>query len=105
MKRKSARPAPVQPDRLLTIAELAAKWGWSEKKLYHLIAAKAIPHLRLFGRRNHDVHFRESVVEAWLREREVGDCTKGAEKAAVETVSHEEWCRRLLIPPDHPLVQ
>jgi excisionase family DNA binding protein len=87
-------------DRLLTVAKLAAKWGWSQKKLRRLVEDKTIPHLRL-GRRNNDIHFRESVVEAWLRSRDVPVVTEAAEKAAAD-VGHEERCRLLGIPADHP---
>jgi excisionase family DNA binding protein len=51
-------------DRLLPLMALATRWGWSRSKLYRLVRANAIPHLRKGPRR--DVYFRERDVEAWL---------------------------------------
>jgi excisionase family DNA binding protein len=87
-------------DHLLTVAQLAEKWGWSQQKLRALVQAKEIPHIRL-GRRHNAIHFRESVVEAWLREREVPVVRETVTKSMV-ALSREEECERLGIPVDHP---
>lgn len=50
-------------DRLLSIAELAAKWGWKYDRLYRLVKLRAIPFVRIA--RTH--YFREAEVEAWLQ--------------------------------------
>jgi excisionase family DNA binding protein len=95
-----ARTPASTSDRLLTVAQLCEKWGWSQQQLRRLVQAREIPHLRL-GRRHHAIHFRESAVEAWLREREVPVVTETVTKAAA-VLTREEECRRLGIPVDHP---
>lgn len=48
-------------DRTVPLPELARAWGWSQRKLYRLVEAGAIPHLRIRGR----YYFELSAVEAW----------------------------------------
>lgn len=91
---------PAAADRLLTVAQLAEKWGWSQQKIRALVKAGEIPHLR-FGRRHNTIHFRECALEAWLREREVA-VVKETVETTVGTMTREEECRRLGIPVDHP---
>jgi excisionase family DNA binding protein len=86
-------------ERLLTVAQLAAHWGWSQQKIRALVRAGEIPHLRL-GRRHNSIHFRESVIDAWLHSREVAPVS-AAIAASVAIVTREDECRRLGIPVDH----
>jgi predicted DNA-binding transcriptional regulator AlpA len=79
--------------------DLARKWGWSRARLHRLVAKKAIPHLRI-GERN-DVFFQESVVEAWLREREVPVASMAPRRESSEEASRLELCRELGIEPEH----
>lgn len=87
-------------DRLLTIKQLAEKWGWSMQKISRLVQAKAIPHLRI-GRRNNDIHFEESAVDAWLQARRV-PVAVDEDRAIATQVDRAAECRRLGIPTDHP---
>lgn len=87
-------------ERLLTLMQLAEKWGWSRSKLYRLVKRGEIPHLVIGPRR--DVHFREAVVEAWLAELEVPMKDAPRRRAAVNgDDGREEMCRELGIEPDH----
>lgn len=87
-------------DRLLTLMQLAEKWGWSRSKLWRLVKRGEIPHLVIGPRR--DVHFRESHIEAWLLEREVPAKNAPRRSAmAREGDGREEMCRELGIEPDH----
>lgn len=90
---------PKSRDRLLTVKQLSEKWGWSIQKIHRLIAAQAIPHLRLDGRRHNSIHFRESELEAWL-EAQRAPAIDGA-RAAIAALDREAECRRLGIPVDH----
>ena len=87
-------------DRMLTIKQLAEKWGWSMQKLGRLVTAKAVPHVRI-GRRNNDIHFIESEVEAWLEARRVPVAADEA-RAIAQQIDRAAECKRLGIPVDHP---
>lgn len=86
-------------DRLLTLMQLAEKWGWSRSKLWRLVQRKEIPHIRIGPRR--DVHFRESVVEAWLLEREVPIAAAPRRRVPDRDSGREEMCAELGIELDH----
>lgn len=49
-------------DKVFTIPEVAAYLKLSKAKIYHLVARKEIPHLKL-GR---NVRIRESDLQKWL---------------------------------------
>ena len=49
-------------DKVFTIPEVAAYLKISKSKIYHLVARKEIPHLKL-GR---NVRIRESDLQKWL---------------------------------------
>lgn len=89
----------MSTDRLLTLMQLATKWGWSRSKLTRLVTKQGIPHLRI-GARN-DVYFRESVVEAWLLERAVPVASAPRHRGDEPGWSREEECRALGIEVDH----
>jgi excisionase family DNA binding protein len=92
--------ATTSRDRLLTVKQLGEKLGWSIQKIHRLIAAKKIPHLRLEGRTNCAIHFRESEVEAWLEAQRV-PVIADSESEEYARLTREAECRRLGIPVDH----
>ena len=63
-----AEPDGVNMDRLLTADELAQRLGMKTEWVWAQARAGRIPHVRLGRYRR----FRESAVEAWLRELETG---------------------------------
>lgn len=67
--------------RLIPLSALAVEFGWSVSKLYPLVAARRIPHLRIGPRR--DVYFERDAIEAWIAARRVEDGT--AKRAAAAT--------------------
>lgn len=52
-------------DRLLTVAQLADRWGWSRQKIYRLVYAKQIPYVRI-GTGRGGIYFEEATIDAWL---------------------------------------
>lgn len=88
--------------RVLTLMQLATKWGWSRSKLQRLVARKGIPHLRLNARG--DVHFVERDVDRWLEEQTVRPKSSSPARRTSTFDEDElrlEQCRELGIEPDH----
>jgi excisionase family DNA binding protein len=84
--------------RLLSIAQLAERWGWRPQALYRLIAARAIPYVRI-GTGRGRIYFEEAAVEQWLEARR----RRPAEVAprAASTRSRADECQALGIPVEH----
>ncbi len=55
-------------ERLLSVRELAALISWDQMTVYKKASSGEIPGRIRLGRRS--IRFRETVIEAWLRERE-----------------------------------
>jgi excisionase family DNA binding protein len=94
----------VTTDRLLTIRQLAAKWGWHASKLYRLVAARHIPYLRVPGEKGRGtIRFRESELDAWLDAIAVPAKIEARVPAASPRVMVDRAaeCERLGIPVDH----
>lgn len=81
-------------DRTLPLPELAQAWGWSPGKLYRLVGAQAIPHLKIRGR----IYFELSAVDAWKAAHRRGGQTPDLPTA---TRTRADECRALGIEPDH----
>jgi len=86
-------------DRLLTTAQLAAKWGWPAGRLYRLVFARAIPHHKIESR----LFFAEAEVEQWLASSRVAVQAPAMEERPqpAPAVTRETECQRLGIPVDH----
>lgn len=85
------------PDRLITVAQLCERLGWSEQKVRRLVDAREIPHHRIRGKW---IHFRESEIEAWLSDTSVPMAAEEAQRADA-VIDQATECRRLGIPTDH----
>jgi excisionase family DNA binding protein len=73
-----AHLGPHTLDRLLTADEIAERLGMKTEWVWAQARAGRIPHVRLGRYRR----FRESAVEAWLRDLETGGTTARATPAA-----------------------
>lgn len=80
-------------DKLLSLTQLATKWGWSRDRVYRLVKTKSIPFVRI-GR---DFFFRESAVNAWLEAQTVEPTTTPAPKARRR--SDREWAEEFGLDP------
>ncbi len=80
-------------DRLLSIKQLADRWGWSVSKIYRLVVARRIPHVRLRGG---GYYFREAEIEAWLEAQ-----TLRPREAPAVSPDRAAECAALGIPVEH----
>jgi len=80
---------------MLSIDELASKFGWTRARVYRLVRTAQIPHAKIGGR----ICFRESVIDEWIKSLE--QQPSGDTKRAAPSLTHEEECRRLGIPTNH----
>ncbi len=92
-------------DRLLSIRQLATKLGWSEGRLYRLVAARRIPHVRVPGEKGRGtITFRESQIEAWLERLSIparGELATPTPARAMVVGDRAAECERLGIPVHH----
>lgn len=85
-------------DRLLSLRQLANKWGWSVDRVYRLVKRKEIPFVRI-GR---DFHFQEAAIDAWLESkttRPVVDAPIGTARRGARR-SDREWCETFDLDPE-----
>lgn len=78
-------------DRLLTLLQLAQKWGWSRDAVWRLVKKRDIPFVRIG--RNH--YFREADVDAWLKAKTVQPKAAVVPQPRPRRKSAEEWAREL----------
>ncbi len=98
--RESVQPAP-SGQRLLSIKQLAERWGWSYGRIYRLACEKRIPHLRLPTSKGHGGYFfEEAAVEAWLSAARVANTTQPSPARSAE-IERQAECDRLGIPRWH----
>jgi excisionase family DNA binding protein len=83
-------------DRLLTLMQLAKQWGWTRSKLWRLVAAGEIPHIRVGVRRT--VYFRERDLEQWLAARTVG--TKAKPMPAPRPAQTQSFAEEFGVSPE-----
>jgi hypothetical protein len=65
-------------ERKLSVKELSETWGWTPKRIWTLVRANEIPHLRI----GDAVFFELSALEAWLRSKERGQAIEPNPEAA-----------------------
>jgi excisionase family DNA binding protein len=84
---------------LLSVAQLAARWGWKPAKIYRLCADQRIPHVRIGGQ----LFFEDAALDAWIDAHRVGTkdvSPREAERRGAQRTRDEE-CRLLGIEATH----
>jgi len=78
---------------LLSVDQLARRWGWAPQRIYRLVALREIPFLKIAGR----ICFREAVLDAWLEAREQQPASDTVKPAR----SRHEDCAAIGVPVHH----
>lgn len=75
-------------ERLLNVADLAAEWGVTERRVREIVIGEGVPRIELGARRRNikwrEVRFRPEAIEAWQRNREVAAAASRPLQAAAK---------------------
>jgi len=86
-------------ERLLSVADLAAEWGVTERRVREIVIGEGVPRIELGARRKNirwgEVRFRREALAAWARDREVvaaaARCAKVEAKKPVSTLRPQAY--------------